>query len=132
MNEQNAVQKLFSSLSEKNIEKALESVHEYAVFSAPEPDSVPIYNTQHGKEGVREFINILGEMFDTEAFEIYDIIEKDGYVFALGLMKHRVKKTGKIFECEWVLICKIKDNQIISYKMFEDTAALEKAYLNIS
>jgi len=71
-------------------------------------------------------------MFDTEAFEIYDIIEKDGYVFALGLMKHRVKKTGKIFECEWVLICKIKNNQIISYKMFEDTAALEKAYLNIS
>jgi len=132
MNEQNAVQKFFLSLSEKNIEKALESVHEDAVFSAPGPDSVPIYNTFHGKEGVREFINILGEMFDTEAFEIYDIIEKDGYVFALGLMKHRVKKTGKIFECEWVLICKIKNNQIISYKMFEDTTALEKAYLNIS
>ena len=132
MNEQNAVQKFFLSLSKKNIEKALESVHEDAVFSAPGPDSVPIYNTFHGKEGVREFINILGEMFDTEAFEIYDIIEKDGYVFALGLMKHRVKKTGKIFECEWVLICKIKNNQIISYKMFEDTTALEKAYLNIS
>lgn len=130
MSELNAVQKFFMGLEEGNLEKALESVHEGTVFSAPGPDSVPIYNTFHGKEGVREFINILGEMFDTEAFEIYDIIEKDGYVFALGLMKHRVKKTGKIFECEWVLICKIKDNQIISYKMFEDTAALEKAYLN--
>ena len=132
MSELNAVQKFFMGLEEGNLEKALESVHEDAVFSAPGPDSVPIYNTFHGKEGVREFINILGEMFDTEAFEIYDIIEKDGYVFALGLMKHGVKKTGKIFECEWVLVCKIKDGKIISYKMFEDTAALEKAYLNIS
>ena len=132
MSELNAVQKFFTGLAEGNLDAALESVHKDAVFSAPGPDSVPIYNTFHGKEGVREFINILGEMFDTEAFEIYDIIEKDGYVFALGLMKHRVKKTGKIFECEWVLICKIKNNQIISYKMFEDTAALEKAYLNIS
>lgn len=128
MSDSTPVAKFFSSLKDGDIERALDAVHEEAVFSAPGPDTVPIYNTFHGVEGAREFIRILGEMFDTEAFEIYDVVEKDNYVFAIGLMKHRVKKTGRIFECEWALVCKIKDGKIISYKMFEDTAALEKAY----
>ena len=130
MSEQNAVQRFFIGLEEGNLEKALEAVHEDAVFSAPGPDTVPIYGNFYGKDGVRDFIRILGELFDTEAYEIYDIVEKDDYIFTIGLMKHRVKKTDRMFECEWSLVCKVKDGQIISYKMFEDTAALEKAYLN--
>lgn len=130
MNKQNAVEGFFSALVDGDLEKALESAHEDTVFSAPGPNTVPIYGDFHGREGVRDFIRILGELFDTEAFEIYEVKEVDNYVFAIGLMKHRVKKTDKLFECEWSLVCKIKDGQIISYKMFEDTSALEKAYLN--
>jgi len=131
MSEQNAVQKFFAALAEKNLEKALEAVHEEAVFSAPGPDTVPIYGDFHGKDGVKRFIEILGELFDTEAFEIYDVRESEDYVFSIGFLKHRVKKTGRIFECEWSLVCKIKDGKIISYKMFEDTSSLEKAYLDL-
>lgn len=130
MGKQNAVKQFFSALGEGNLEEALEAVHEDAVFSAPGPDTVPIYGDFHGKQGVIRFIEILGELFDTEAFEIYDARESGDYVFAIGLMKHRVKKTGKLFECEWALVCRIKDGKIISYKMFEDTAALENAYLD--
>ena len=128
MSDSSPVGKFFRSLKEGDIESALEAVHKDAVFSAPGPDTVPIYNTFHGKKGAREFIRILGELFDTEAFEIYEIIESGDYVFATGLMKHRVRRTGRLFECEWALVCRIKDARIISYKMFEDTAALEKAY----
>ncbi len=128
MSDTSAVGKFFGSLKEGDIDGAIDAVHEEAVFSAPGPDTVPIYNTFHGKDGAREFIRILGELFDTEAFEIYDIVESGEYVFAVGLMKHRVKKTNRLFECEWALVCKVKDGKIISYKMFEDTAALEKAY----
>lgn len=124
----NAVEKFFSSLKQGDIEGAIDTVHEEAEFSAPGPDTVPIYNTFHGKEGVRQFILILGELFDTEVFEIYDVVEKDYWVFATGLMKHRVKKTGKLFECEWALVSKVKDDKIVLYKMFEDTSALERAY----
>ena len=130
MDEQNAVQQFFSALGDGDIDKALEAVHEEAVFSAPGPKTVPIYGDFFGKQGVIEFVGILGNLFDTEAFEIYEVRESGDFIFAIGLMKHRVKKTGRMFECEWSLVCKVKDGQIISYKMFEDTAALEKAYLN--
>lgn len=128
MSEITPIEKFFSSLKQGDIEGAVDTVHEEAEFSAPGPDTVPIYNEFHGKKGVREFIRILGELFDSEAFEIYDLVQKDNYVFATGLMKHRVKRTGKLFECEWALVSKVKDGKIILYKMFEDTAALEKAY----
>lgn len=130
MSEANPVKEFFSALGEGNLDLALESVHEDAVFSAPGPDTVPIYRNFYGKDGVRDFVRILGELFDTQAFEIYDVRESGEYIFAIGLMKHRVKKTDRMFECEWSLVCKVKDNKIISYKMFEDTAALEKAYLD--
>lgn len=128
MPENNPVAAFFHALQNGDIKAAIDTVHEDGVFSAPGPDTVPIYNTFYGKDGAREFIGILGELFDTEAFEIYDMVESGEYVFAIGLMKHRVKKTGRLFECEWSLVCKVKDGKIISYKMFEDTAALEKAY----
>ena len=105
MSKQNVVEEFFSTLGQNDLSGALEAVHEYAVFSVPGPDTVPIYGDFQGKQGVQ--------------------------VFSIGFLKHRVKKTGRIFECEWALVCRIKEGKIISYKMFEDTSALEKAYLNL-
>lgn len=128
MSKQNAVQKFFSGLGGGDMNQILEAVHDDTVFEVQGPETIPIYNTFHGKEGVKEFVRILGELFDTEDFKVYVTAPYEDYIFAHGLMKHRVKKTGKIFECEWALVCKIKDGTIISYKMFEDTVALENAY----
>jgi len=128
MSEQNAVEKFFSGLGSGNMNLILEAVHDDAVFEIQGPEAIPIYNTFYGKEGVKEFVGILGELFDTEDFKVYVTAPHEDYIFAHGLMKHRVRKTGKIFECEWALVCRIKDDRIISYKMFEDTSALEKAY----
>jgi len=131
MSKQNAVQKFFAALAEKDLEKALEEVHGEAGFSAPRPDTVAIYSDFHGKDGVIRFIEILGDLYDTEVFKIYDVRESEDYVFSIGFLKHGVKKTGRIFECEWSLVCRINDGKIIFYKMFEDTSSLEKAYLDL-
>lgn len=124
----NPVQQFFSCLANQDIAGALELVDENAVFEAQGPESVPIYGHFEGKEGVKRFLGILSEMFETEAFEFYKWGEADNFVFAFGYMQHRVRKTGRIFKCEWALVCQLKGDRIISYKMFEDTAALQSAY----
>ena len=48
-----------------------------------------------------------------------------------GYMQHRLRKTGRVFRSEWVLVCEVKDGRILTYKMFEDTAALAAAYANV-
>jgi ketosteroid isomerase-like protein len=67
-------------------------------------------------------------MFETEAFEFRKWATADNFVFAYGYMQHRVRKTGRLFKSEWALVCQVKNGRIISYKMFEDTAALRDAY----
>ncbi|PZO36063.1 MAG: hypothetical protein DCF19_22405 [Pseudanabaena frigida] len=124
----NPVEKFFSCVGNGDVTGALELVHEKGVFEAQGPSSVPIYGTFHGREGVKRFLTILSELFDTEAFRFDKWAEMDNYVFACGYMQHRVKKTGHVFQCEWALVCKVENGLIVSYKMFEDTAALQAAY----
>ena len=122
-----AVHDFFRYMKEGDLDRLLETVHEEAEFCAPGPHTVPIYNTFHGKEGVREFVRILGELFQNEVFDVYDIVGQGELAFAHGHMRHRVKATKRIFDCDWALVCTIKGGKIISYKMFEDTGGARKS-----
>ncbi len=124
----NPVESFFSCVGNGDAAAALEFVHEGAVFEAQGPSSVPIYGIFKGHDGVKQFLATLSELFDTEAFEFYKWAVADNYVFAHGYMRHRVKKTDRVFKCEWVLVCAVENGLITSYKMFEDTAALQAAY----
>ena len=124
----NPVQAFFSALSTGDIEAALSHVHPDTVFHAQGPETVPIYGQFPGHSGVRKFIETLQQLFDTEAFDFYHWVHQGDIVFASGYMQHKLKRTGKVFKSEWALVGELKDNQIISYKMFEDTDALVNAY----
>ena len=125
----NPVREFFLAVAEHDINRVLETVNDDVVFEAQGPTSVPIYGRFEGKEGVKKFVNILSDLFDTEAFEIRKWAFSENFIFAYGYMQHRVRKTDKLFKSEWSLVCQIENERISSYKMFEDTAALESAYI---
>jgi uncharacterized protein len=122
------VEDFFTALASGNEQAALGLVTADATFEAQGPPSVPIYGQFEGHDGVRHFIAILREMFDTERFEVRQSTQSDGVAFAYGYMQHRVRKTGQVFRSEWALYCEVRDGRISTYKMFEDTAALAAAY----
>ena len=124
----NPVQQFFSCTANGDISGALELINDNVVFEAQGPSTVPIYGQFQGKDGVRRFIRIASEMFEKEIFEFRKWAEAENYVFAYGFLQHRVRKSGRIFKSEWALVCQIENGKIISYKMFEDTAALQAAY----
>ncbi|GAB3672762.1 nuclear transport factor 2 family protein [Salinisphaera aquimarina] len=124
----NPVQAFFACLADGDAEGALAQVHEQAVFEAQGPERVPIYGVFEGHTGVRRFLATLGELFDTEALDIHQWAEAGDTVFAHGRMQHQVRRTDRTFACEWALVCRLANGRIISYKMFEDTAALVAAY----
>lgn len=124
----NPVSRFFAALAAGDVDGAVAATHQDAVFEAQGPAEVPIYGTFRGTEGIRDFVGILGELFDTEAFEIRALVSDENVVMAHGYLQHLVRATGKQFACEWALICEVQDDRITSYKMFEDTAALAAAY----
>ena len=79
-------------------------------------------------KGVREFVAILQDLFDTEKFEILKSVEQAETAFAFGYMQHRVIETDRVFCSEFAIYCQIQNSRISNYKMFEDTAALAIAY----
>lgn len=86
-----------------------------------------LYGNYEGKTGVRDFVQTLGQTFNTKAFSV-DHIAGDGNVaFAQGHFTHEVKATGKLFSSSWALMCIVKDGKIAEYHFFEDSAAFEKA-----
>ncbi len=128
---QTIIERFFSILSSQGIDAALDLVSTDTVFEAQGPSSVPIYGHYEGHDGVRQFISILQDQFDTERFEIRKSIENSEIAFAFGYMQHRVIKTDQVFCSEFAVYCQIRNNRISAYKMFEDTAALATAYKNM-
>ena len=122
------IDEFFAALSSGGAEAALKLVAPDATFEAQGPPSVPIYGRFEGHDGIRRFIATLGELFDTERFEIRQSTQSGEIAFAYGYMQHRVRKAGQVFRSEWALYCELRDGRIHTYKMFEDTAALATAY----
>ena len=122
------IERFFNLLFTQGIDAALGLVTSDTVFEAQGPLSVPIYGRFEGHKGVRQFVKILQDLFDTEKFEIYRAIEQAETAFAFGYMQHRVIKTNRVFRSEFAVYCHVKEGKIAAYKMFEDTAALVEAY----
>ena len=124
----NPVEQFFACFGQGDIDGAMQWVHPDAVFEAQGPDTVPIYGRFDGVDGAKRFLGIATEMFDTEDFQFRKWAAADDFIFGYGYMQHRIRKTGRVFKSEWALVCQIEDGLIRSYKMFEDTAALQAAY----
>ncbi len=122
------IDRFFNVLFSQGIDAALDLVSKDAVFKAQGPSYIPIYGRYEGHEGVREFVSILQDIFDTEKFEIRKSVEQAEMAFAYGYMQHRVIKTDRVFCSEFAIYCQIRNNQISADKIFEDTAALIMAY----
>ena len=98
------IDRFFALLSAEGVESALALVTPDAVFEAQGPEEVHIYGRFEGHEGVRRFVATLGEMFDTERFEIRSSLETADRAFAYGYMQHRVRRTNRAFRSEWALL----------------------------
>lgn len=122
------IDRFFSILFAQGIDAAINLVSTNAIFEAQGPSSVPIYGRFEGHEGVRKFVSILPDIFDTEKFEIRKSVEQGEMAFAYGYMQHRVIKTNRVFCSEFAIYCQIQNDRICIYKMFEDTSALAIAY----
>lgn len=90
-------------------------------------DTLPIYGTYHGPEGVAQFVTNLKSVFDTQAFHVDYVIETESEGAAFGRFEHLVRHTGKLFRSHWAVRCTFVDKKIASYHFYEDTAALEEA-----
>ncbi|MFW9331784.1 nuclear transport factor 2 family protein [Paenibacillus polymyxa] len=121
----------FQALGSKQIDKVIELVHDEAKFIIlkKEPSNrIPLYGTFHGKEGVRNYLNLLEEAEQIESFVLHKLIGNQEAACAWGNFRIKVNVTGKVFESDWAIVCEVEQEKIRFFQIFEDTAALEEAF----
>jgi len=124
------IQQFFEAFGKGDVNATVNSFDEHCKIIAVRDRSRKdgeLYGTYLGKEGVMEFLSALSNTFNTKAFSIQNIIGEGDISFANGSFTHEVKSTGKLYSSDWSLMCKIKDNKILEYHFYEDTAVFSEA-----
>lgn len=127
---QQVVQNFFNSFAKGDRNGIINSFHDSCTIVAVRksyPGADNIYGTYTGIGGLKTFLSNLGNVFDTKAFTVEQIVGAENVCFANGNFLHMIKATGKSYASDWALMCRIKDSKIIEYHFYEDSAKFEEA-----
>jgi len=97
-------------------------------WNTPKVENAIFSGERDGLDAVKEFF---AQMIDAEEFtrfEPLEFIAQDDKVVVLGEFAGTVKETGRSYETEWVHVFRIRDEKIVSFKEFLDSAAMAKAF----
>lgn len=124
------VKQFFSAFGKGDVDGVVSTFTPDATITAVRAGARPhgeLHGTYVGTAGVHEFLAAMGTTLDTKDFTV-DVIAGDGDVaFAKGAFTHIVKRTGRSFQSDWALMCRVRDGRIAEFRFFEDSAAFVAA-----
>jgi uncharacterized protein len=124
------VKGFFAAFGKGDVDGVVNSFHPNttitAVRKSDRKDS-ELHGTYTGKEGARTFVANLGKAFDTQAFNVANVVGDGKVAFANGTFVHKIRSTGKLYSSDWALMVLVEDGKIREYKFFEDSAKFAEA-----
>ncbi len=92
------------------------------------PDIVPWARSRHTRDEVADFFKVLADNLEVLAFEPQEYVAQGDKVVALGVFRARVKSTGRPFEYRWAMEWTFRDDKVVQYRAYDDTAAIVAAF----
>jgi ketosteroid isomerase-like protein len=122
------VREFYATLERGDLPRVIEFVEEEVDWQSPvtrtHPPEIPWSSIRRTKQEVAAFFKELGQNVKPEGFELFKISAQDDRVVVEGKNRGTVRKTGRTYEHEWVMIFSIRDNKIIRFRHYYDTADL--------
>jgi len=126
------VRRFYATLERGDLPGVIEFVEEEVDWQSPvtraHPPEIPWSSIRRTKQEVAAFFKELGQNVKPEGFELFKITAQDDRVVVEGKNRGTVRKTGRTYEHEWVMIFSIRDNKIIRFRHYYDTADLVGAF----
>jgi len=124
------VTSFYQLFGEGRIPEALERhVDEAAILENPLPDSIPFGGTFEGREGFAEYLGGISSTIAMEAFGVDEIFADGERVVVLGRETSLVHATGKRYTMSWVHVLTVRNERVIHMREYNDTAAMQDAFL---
>jgi len=89
---------------------------------------IPYAGNYRGRQGVADFFGKIGASLDVLEWIPEHIVPAGSEVIAIGAWKAKAKPTGRTFSAEWAMVFGVRNGEIASFKVVEDTATVEAAF----
>lgn len=126
------VRKCYEKYLEGDLPGLMELLDDDVDLTVPEVENSPYGGIWHGKESVEKFFELLEAAEYLTDYEPREYIARGDRVIVLGRSTATVRSTGRHYSTEWVHVHTLKDNHILSFIEFFDTAAALRAFQKVT
>jgi hypothetical protein len=89
--------------------------------------ALPWIGRKTGRGAVADFIRDTRRMIERVRFDVQDILANDEQAVILGELASKVSATGRIIDSAFALILTVANDEIIHFRMLEDSFAVSRA-----
>jgi len=122
------VQQGFSDFRQGNIQGLLDRCTDDAQWGTYLNPTVPFAKTWKGKNEVKQFFKLLGENVTFTEFEPSEFVAQNETVIILAHQKGKVTKTGKTFEQQVCICCKLRNQKMYSTFSYTDSRQIAETF----
>jgi ketosteroid isomerase-like protein len=109
-------------------EPLLAAITEDAVIKAVIPDGTPLSGEFRGRDGFVRYLTALNEVMEILEVQTTDITASADHVVMLGSEKARIRRTGKMLDCEIATVFTIRAGKIARMVALADMGPIIDAY----
>lgn len=109
-------------------ESLLSAITEDAVIKAVIPEGTPLSGEFRGRDGFLRYLTALNEVMEILEVETTDITASADRVVMLGSEKARVRRTGKLLDCEIATVFTVRGGKIARMVALADMTPIVDAY----
>ena len=126
------VRDFYATLERGDLPQVINLVEEEVDWQSPvthtHPPEIPWSTIRHTRQEVAAFFKELGQHVKPEGFELLGITAQDDRVVVEGRNRGTVRRTGRAYEHEWVMVFSIRGDKIVRFRHYYDTADLVGAF----
>lgn len=122
------VQELYAAFARRDIPAMLAQLAPDVVWCEPENPFNPAAGTHRGHQGFLDWVQVGREAEDIELLEPQRFLVDHDSVAVVGHMRCRAKRTGRVYESDFVHLVTLRDGKIVRFQEFFDTYAAGEAF----
>jgi hypothetical protein len=112
-------QNCYAAFGRGDIAGILDAVDENTVWVTPDI-GLPPGGVYHGKAGVAQFFQQVGETWEFQGFEPKQFIASGDQVVVLGSYAFTSRSTGRSGSSEWAMAWTIRDGRVVHFQEYAD------------
>jgi|tagenome__1003787_1003787.scaffolds.fasta_scaffold20598541_2 ketosteroid isomerase-like protein len=120
------IQRMYDAYRRGDIEQILGNLTDDFMWNVPGP--APFAGIRSGRDGMREFFDLMGKTVEVDQFDVNEILSDGDKVVVLGKERSKIRATGSTYESDFAHVWTLRGGRVSHGQVFADTAAAGAAW----